>query len=195
MAAGASSAAEGAAARAHLVQCPECRSRFSQLISAQPPLDGLEPVPPGVLERLLRAATPERQFSGMAPEFGQLMDLTEASAQRILEGAFARRALWVPLPFPGCSFRPIRSGGPRVAGARRFFVRLRSGARFPHHPHTRNEELLVLQGGARDNQGREFWRGESIHTPAGTWHGFGALGPLACICAVVQTKVSPGLGS
>lgn len=162
----------------HLADCEVCRATAGA--TAAPPA--------GAGQRVREQATPLAQLYGMAPELAELFDVSHSDATGVLERAQRPRAFWIPLPFRGVSSRPIRTSGPRTRDARRFLLRMNVGARFPLHPHGRRERLLLLQGGVRDNFGREAWRGATLVTAPGEWHGFVALGDLPCWCAVLQQK-------
>ena len=59
--------------------------------------------------------------------------------------------------------------------------------------HGSREQVLVLEGGYRDDQsGQEFWRGEVDVRAEGTAHSFTALEGVPCLCAsVVQLAEAP----
>lgn len=160
----------------HLKECEVCRALVTHPGDA--PL--LSSPPLGV--------TAEQQLQGVAPELAAFFDLPLEKAQNLLVRATRRGAWWIPVSFTGAACRPVREVGPSLRGAWHFLVRVRAGGRFPRHTHGRDESVLVLQGGIRDDQGNEVWRGQILEAPVGHWHHFTALGPLDCFCAVVQRK-------
>ena len=81
--------------------------------------------------------------------------------------------------YPGVSIHFYRSD--RESGRAAVLIRMEPGCSDPRHRHTGPEELLVLQGGFRDERGS--WRaGEYAFFPAGSQHHPVALeGDEACV--------------
>jgi putative transcriptional regulator len=75
--------------------------------------------------------------------------------------------------------------GEAYAGAVGAIGLLTPGTIFPHHAHVGDEVTLVLDGGFRDEDGREIWRGEELYKPAGSDHEFVVIGERPCIAAVL----------
>ena len=78
--------------------------------------------------------------------------------------------------------------GPSLAEGSAAIGRLAPGARFPHHRHLGEETTLVLEGGLRDEDGREVWRGEELFKAAGTSHDFVVVGHEVCVAAVLARE-------
>jgi len=79
------------------------------------------------------------------------------------------RALpWTPSPMPGVERRLLDREGAEQARATSI-VRYRPGSRFARHSHPGGEEILVLEGTFRDEQG-EYPRGTYLRNPAGSSH-------------------------
>ena len=92
---------------------------------------------------------------------------------------------WAEGPAPGLTMMLV-GAGPKWDGFLTVVVRLEPGAQLPMHTHGSREQVLVLEGGYRDDQsGREFWRGDLDVREPGTSHSFTAVEGPACLCASV----------
>ncbi len=131
------------------------------------------------------------RFEHLVAKLASHFDVSEAAA-RALVSSFDDAASWGPGPAEGLELLPVEAG-PKWAGYMTVVVRLQPGAQLPMHTHAAREQVLVLEGGYRDDQtGQEFWRGEVDVRAEGTSHSFTALAGLACICAsVVQLAEEP----
>lgn len=87
-------------------------------------------------------------------------------------------------------FRPTRYPGvsihfydaDRSSGRAAVLIRMEPGCSYPRHRHTGAEELLVLQGGFRDDSGRQWHAGDYARFEAGSAHRPVALaGGPACV--------------
>ncbi|MBL8919341.1 MAG: cupin domain-containing protein [Myxococcaceae bacterium] len=125
-----------------------------------------------------------KRFAHLVPALASHFDIPEERAVELVN-AFDEPARWGEGPAPGLSLMPVEAG-PRWAGFLTVVVRLEPGAQLPMHTHAAREQVLVLEGGYRDDQsGREFWRGEVDVREQGTSHSFTAVEGPACICASV----------
>lgn len=132
-----------------------------------------------------------RRFEHLVPKLAAHFDVSEAAA-RALVNSFDDAASWGPGPAEGLELLPVEAG-PKWAGYMTVVVRLQPGAQLPMHTHGSREQVLVLEGGYRDDQsGQEFWRGEVDVRAEGTSHSFTALEGVPCLCAsVVQLAEAP----
>jgi anti-sigma factor ChrR (cupin superfamily) len=76
---------------------------------------------------------------------------------------------WLPLFLEEAASRGAHRGGATV------LIRMAPGAGYAAHRHVGGEDVLVLQGGYRDEQG-EYRQGEHVHYPSGSAHAPVALG-------------------
>ncbi|MBK8978708.1 MAG: cupin domain-containing protein [Planctomycetes bacterium] len=75
-------------------------------------------------------------------------------------------------------FRPTRHPGvsihfyssDRATGRAAVMIRMAPGCSYPRHRHTGAEELLVLQGGFRDDSGRAWRAGDFARFEPGSAH-------------------------
>ncbi|MBM4776668.1 MAG: transcriptional regulator [Archangiaceae bacterium] len=131
------------------------------------------------------------RFEHLVPKLAEHFDVSEAAA-RALVSSFDDPASWSPGPAEGLELLTV-AAGPKWAGYMTVVVRLQPGAQLPMHTHAAREQVLVLEGGYRDDQsGQEFWRGEIDVRAEGTSHSFTAVAGPPCICAsVVQLAEEP----
>ena len=143
------------------------------------------PTPPGVGQRtrLIESAGRVGRFGRFADRFARLFDLPVARAEELLR-RIEDPAVFVPFLTPGVSMFPV-TPGPAYAGAVGAIGLLTPGTVFPHHAHVGDEVTLVLDGGFRDQDGREIWRGEELYKPAGSDHEFVVIGECPCVAAVL----------
>lgn len=81
---------------------------------------------------------------------------------------------------PGVRGHVIHEAG----GVRKVLIWARPGAIYPPHRHLGDEEILVLQGGLRDERG-EYRPGDILRSAAGSIHSEQALPGEDCFCFVV----------
>ena len=94
-----------------------------------------------------------------------------------------------PTQHPGVAIHFYRSD--RQTGQATVMIRMEPGASYPGHRHDGPEELLVLQGGFRDERGT--WRaGDYARFEAGSTHRPTALedGPPCVFFAIAQEGIS-----
>ncbi len=140
--------------------------------------------PPRSWSRLQASLSGAHRFEHLVSRVAALFDLTEAQARSLL-GRIDDDAAWLEGPAEGVLLMPVEAG-PRREGLVTTLLKLAPGAQFPLHTHGAHEEVLVLEGGYRDDQsGLEMWRGRLDERDEGTTHSFTALEGLACICASV----------
>ena len=86
---------------------------------------------------------------------------------------------WLATSAPGVSWLPLRqedmgSSGRRRAGGT-VLIHMDPGSGYAPHRHVGSEDVLVLQGGYRDEQG-EYRQGDHVHYSPGSEHTPVALG-------------------
>lgn len=140
---------------------------------------------PGHLwRRLAGALAGAKRFEHLVPRLAELFDLDEPSARQLTEHLDDTSA-WQEGPGDGVWLIPVNPG-PKWSGFITTLLKLDPGAHFPLHRHGAKEQVLLLEGGYRDDQtGLEFWRGELDERDLGTSHSFTALPGMGCLCASV----------
>ncbi|MBL8952070.1 MAG: cupin domain-containing protein [Myxococcaceae bacterium] len=133
-----------------------------------------------------RLEGPERFFHLAEPLAG-LLGLREAEAAALLH-RLADPDAWEDGPSPEVRLMPALCG-PSRAGALAVFLELQPSAAL-QHAHLGDEDTLVLQGGFREADGAELWRGDTCSKPEGSRHALTALDGVPCIMAVVTS--APG---
>lgn len=183
---GQGSPAETKAAVAHVRSCATCQAEAPRLGIAIDALLGgtmghlADEPPKGALGRMLARARGGR-LSYFVSDVAELFDLSLEEAGKLLSRAEGTDG-WEEGPGPGVKLLPV-TAGPRVGDALTALVKLDAGATFPHHPHLGVERVMVLEGGYRDSQGVEVWRGEVQDMAAATEHSFTSFEGVGCICA------------
>ena len=94
------------------------------------------------------------------------MDLNSDFDQRVVQSA--RDAVWNASPLPGVDRRMLDRIGEEVARATRI-VRYAAGSHFDRHVHDGGEEILVLDGVFRDEDG-DYPSGTWLRNPRGSRH-------------------------
>jgi putative transcriptional regulator len=180
------------AAERHLSGCERCRAEAARLA---PSVEGLlslvppEPPPAGVLERVVGQMEAPGRFTRFAEQLAGLLDITRERVLEVLQ-SLSDPAAWLPGPTDEIQLVPVETG-PAKAGMMAAFVRVPPGQRFPRHTHHGREWNLVLEGGIREDSGREVWPGELLEKDDGSSHGFSALeGGPACIAASIIEGVT-----
>jgi putative transcriptional regulator len=170
----------------HLEACAACRKQWDAL---RPATEALvqelpsEPPPPALGRRLMEFIRGEGRFADFAGEVARLFDVEVDTARELLRQVRDPNA-WMDGPAPGVALLPVASG-PRLEGAMAAFVRLSPGASFPTHTHGGQELNFVLQGGFREDTGREVWPGQQLEKRSGTTHAYVALEGPDCIAASI----------
>ncbi len=164
-----------ATVEAHLPGCNRCARELAVIddIYASLPL-ALEPEtpPPWLRERILTAVAKTSRFEALVGRVAGMLDVARERARELL-ALIDEPASWVPGPAVA---RLIHlSAGPRVADANCGFVWQPAGAGFPQHRHIGEEQVLVLQGGFEDDDGRVYRRGDEAVKAGGSEHHFTAL--------------------
>ncbi|MBJ6763495.1 cupin domain-containing protein [Myxococcaceae bacterium JPH2] len=181
---------ERRAAERHLAGCGGCRAAAERL---RPVVDALGatvvPVSPpsGGLARLMGAMEGPGRLARFAGPVATLFDVTRERATALL-ASLGQPEAWMPGPVSGVELAPVEPG-PGREGMMAAFVRLHPGARYPRHTHLGREWNLVLEGGLREQDGREVWPGEALDKAEGSSHDFTALMGPACIAATVLDGV------
>ncbi|MBE2248275.1 MAG: cupin domain-containing protein [Myxococcus sp.] len=169
---------------AALAKEPALRAALAELEASMAMVTVSQGAPAHVWQQLEAAVSGGRRFSHLVPALALHFDISEPRARALAE-ALDDRSAWQPGPAPGLLLMPVEAG-PKWAGFMSVVVRLEPGAQLPMHTHAAREQVLVLEGGYRDDQtGREFWRGEVEVREAGTSHSFTAVPGVACLCASV----------
>jgi anti-sigma factor ChrR (cupin superfamily) len=78
---------------------------------------------------------------------------------------------WQATRFPGISWRPLNIGEPSPGEAEdtAVLIRMDPGCGYPPHRHRGTEDVLILHGGYRDEQGVHS-AGTYLRYPAGSTH-------------------------
>jgi anti-sigma factor ChrR (cupin superfamily) len=170
---------------AHLPRCNRCARELAVIdeIFATLPL-ALSPAPPPawLRERILAGAGRQGRFDELAGRVAGMLDVTREQATALL-GLIDEPTSWEA--GPAVSRAIHLPAGPRLADARCGFVRLEGGGAFPLHRHIGEEQVLVLQGGFEDSDGRVYRRGDEAIRPSGSEHHFTALGGADLVYLVV----------
>lgn len=170
----------------HVRSCDDCRAaqqkmgRALDMFHQEAPL----PVPVGAAERLLSRVRAGGRLTFFTDQVARLFDLSTDAAAELLQRA-QRNEGWEEGPGPGVFVMPVNAGA-KLPDSITALVRVEPGARFPWHPHLGPETVMVLEGGFRDSQGVEVWRGEVQQMPGNTEHDFVAFEGVGCVCAAVN---------
>ncbi len=170
----------------HAAECARCGQAltdaledFSALALALDP----EPPPPGLRARILAAAKPRpRQL--LLDKVAQIFDLTRDKARALLAKLDDPEA-WQGGPVEQSWMMFVDEAGPLLDGAFCSFVKLDPDVRWPPHRHLGQEQMLVLEGGFREDDGHEVHPGELRVMAAGTEHGFTSFVHEGCLSAAI----------
>jgi len=178
------SADERADVETRLRADPALAPRLAELERSMTALN-LSLAPPSQLwKRVSAELEGAKRFAHLMPALAEHFDLSVEQAQQLSE-RFDDASAWETGPAPGVRLMPV-APGPKWDGFMTVLVRLEPGAQLPMHTHASREQVLVLEGGYRDDQtGVEFWRGAVDVRDEGTSHSFTAVEGPACICASV----------
>ncbi len=171
---------------AHLAECEACTQHQNELLDVTSALDDSLPAvspSPELLSRITASVSGPERFAHLFARVAELFDLPEAEIRPLLARIDDPHA-WEPGPGPGVKLISVNPG-PRAQHALTALVRLDPGATFPMHDHFGPERVLVLEGGYRENDGTQVWRGELAYQASGTAHEFHALEGQPCVCAAV----------
>ena len=112
-----------------------------------------------------------------------LFDLPVEGIRAVLSAIDGDPGAWTQGPIPGVGLLHF-DGGPAVAAADNGLVHLEPGTPFPHHKHLGQEEVLVIEGAYRADDGRIYRAGDRHSMTAGTEHSYEVLPDARCIFAV-----------
>lgn len=137
-------------------------------------------------ERLRGAVTElPLRYAPFFERLGRLWRLSPAEVERELGRAQAA-SVWQRSLLPGLSIYTLATVEP---GHRARLMRFRPGARFPRHSHHGPEQVLVLEGAYRDDQGQLFEAGDLQDMSPGSEHELRIVSELPCVAAVSETGV------
>jgi putative transcriptional regulator len=170
----------------HASECARCAHElaaateaFAALALELPP----EPPSPGLRTRILAAVKPRpRQF--LLDKVAQLFDLPRQRA-RVLLDKLDDPAAWQGGPVDDSWMFFVDEVGPKLDGAFCTFVKLDPQVRWPPHRHLGQELMLVLEGGFREDDGRETHPGDLRVMEEGTAHGFTSFADEGCLSAAI----------
>lgn len=147
---------------------------------------------PTLRARILGAAKAEGRLDRFADATAQMLDLSRADAQALLDRV-DDPYVWSQGLVPGMKLFHVQ-GGPGVQGAITGFVRIDSGASFPDHEHLGEEEVLVVQGSCLDSVDGKIYRpGDRVRMAEGSVHSFSVRpGPDFLYLAVVFNGIRVG---
>ncbi len=148
-----------------------------------------EPSPdagPELRERIVASAAPGRRFDGFARRLARLFDLDEDGVEALLLRAVEGPSRdWLPYAVPGAHVLPVACG-PALGGALGALVYLDEGVNLPRHRHGGLEQMLVLEGYARElleGERRFVGPGDLLISEAGSAHEFEILRRAPCLFA------------
>lgn len=119
-----------------------------------------------------------------APFFAQMGEMSGLPAD-VLEQDLARardERAWKWTPFSGVRFFALTP--PSLDAPECILVRFPEGGQFPEHTHLAQERTLVLEGGYRDSEGREFHAGDRDDAGPGARHTLEVLPGGPCVTFV-----------
>jgi len=131
-----------------------------------------QPMPPSksLRQSLIASLNPETPFQGYVDRFMKLFDLDRKDVESLFDKIVdTTSGLLQPAPLPKTSLHYF-DGGPNVANATCGIIKLKAGSVFPAHQHLGKETVLVLQGTAKDQDGMEYYPGDTIVSEENTSH-------------------------
>lgn len=163
-------------------QLDEIQESLHGVAIAEPPIRAGEQLK----QRIMTSITREQRFLGFSDRFAELFDVAGDRARQLLEkidqplaDGWTSTAL---LPGVGIFEFP---GGTRVGSATCGLICVEPGTVFPRHQHQGEEWMLVLQGQARESDGRILKPGDLVRSEAGSEHAFRVLSTEAYVFAVL----------
>jgi quercetin dioxygenase-like cupin family protein len=145
-------------------------------------LGAQDPAGTDATARLMAAVrSPRQRYAPFIDRVADLFDLQTATAEELLARA-AEGSAFKATALPGVRVLRVEAG-PGAAGAQTRIVRFSPGMWFPRHGHRGPEALLLLEGGYRDTDGRDFRAGDVNLMQPGTEHGFRIDPDGPCIAA------------
>lgn len=162
--------------RAHLAQCPQCRTEMGffeslggALIEAEPPVA----MSPGALAEAMRLI----DLPAPAPAEAPVRRSSDAAALPAgLSGLSVGRRRWIA---PGVWVTPIKTDGRSRELV--YLLRIGAGMVLPRHTHTGCEFTCVLEGSFSDAEGR-YEAGDFLATDESVEHSPVVARDGACIC-------------
>ena len=152
--------------------------------------------PAPVRQRLLATLGSVDRFRPFFEDLQALvgLDLPELKQQLAkIDGPQDAGAGWQRAPFPGVrylDFNPGPTAGVSEAG----LVRVAAGARFPRHQHVTRERACILEG-SLILEGRTYYPGTVVDSPAGSFHEFAAGPERDLVLVVAHGGIRFGRGS
>jgi putative transcriptional regulator len=183
---GAVSDGEREALEVHVAGCADCARELMQAADAFAVLALALPAeapPPSLRARVLADARTPR-LHAMLDKLAALFDVSKQMARAMLDRVDDPNQ-WQPGPVPESWVMFVDSGGPRVAGAFIGFVKMGASVKWPTHRHLGREEMLVLDGGFKQDDGVEVHPGDVHVMEEGSVHGFTIFDDEPCISAAV----------
>jgi predicted ChrR family anti-sigma factor len=177
---------ERVACEVHVAVCPKCASELAwireQLAAAALSLPPVAPRP-DLKERLAASLDHGGRFRRHLDRLAALFEIDRAAAGAVLD-RLDDPAAWRPSRLPGLRVQAVPTG-PRLAGADAQMLRFAPGTRFPAHVHHGAEQLLFLQGRARDDAGLLLQAGDLHRSESGSRHAFTVDEGAECLCAAL----------
>jgi anti-sigma factor ChrR (cupin superfamily) len=140
--------------------------RFEELLATDEAARRAAAAHDATLTHLFRAAPPVAPSPGVREAL-----LKRAGLPAGVTLLRAQEGQWEETPYPGVLRRWLHRG---AGGARTFLLKMAPGAVLPAHPHTADEECLVLEGDVRsfdlEMRAGDFFRGRAgtMHQPSTT---------------------------
>lgn len=169
----------------HLAQCVYCQATLDAhirllAVTATRAVTGRA--------NLLQSATTLARFERWAEPIASLADVAASEARDWLARIDDPEA-WSPTALGALELFHIE-GGPRVERAVIGFVRLAPGTGFPEHTHLGREQVFVIQGRLRDENGDVHGPGSLVEREEGLTHEiFAEPGPPLVYLSIVQEGV------
>lgn len=137
-------------------------------------------------QRVLTSITPAKRFEGFTERFAELFDLAIKDVRQLLAKIDKPESDdWTSsVTLPGIDIMKF-PGGSHVATSTCGLISVKPGTIFPRHRHQGEEWVFVLQGRARENDGRILRPGDLVLSESGSEHAFKSLGPETYIFAVL----------
>lgn len=137
-------------------------------------------------DRILASTSPTNHFEGFTERFAELFDLGEKEIRRLFSKIDNPNLDdWTSSPvLPGVGILEF-PGGVRTASATCGLITVKPGTLFPRHRHQGEEWVLVLQGRARESDGRILNPGDLMISETGSEHAFKTLGSEPYVFAVL----------
>jgi anti-sigma factor ChrR (cupin superfamily) len=171
---------------AHLAECDACASRMhaltAVLLESERAATSIQPHP-SVRQRLLASMERAPRLEAYVEPVAELLDVPRSKAREYL-WRIDDPSRWRPTPFEGVQSLFVK-GGPATAGALVGFLRVEPGHRLPLHDHLGPEHGLLLQGRARDPEGRIHGPSTRVDMASGSRHEFEALPIVDCVFLVI----------